>query len=147
MLSRLSTCRYPWKHRHTNTLVHWFESKCTVAVKLYYLILFVLFCVSFYYSDLWAAQDCRIHLSHILLCEHCGGAVGRPHHLQNTQKLPFSAGHEVCGVRMYERKRCACIGETNKLTLFKNLKRLDTLFFWEHLYACLKTVIHTEEDF
>lgn len=34
-------------------------------------------------------------MSHSLLREHCGCPVGRPDHLQDTQKLGLPAGHEV----------------------------------------------------
>lgn len=47
------------------------------------------------FSDLRAAEDRGVHLPHLLLRQHRGGAVGRPHHLQNPQKLPLPAGHEV----------------------------------------------------
>uniref|UniRef100_A0A673TE17 Sodium/potassium-transporting ATPase subunit alpha n=1 Tax=Suricata suricatta TaxID=37032 RepID=A0A673TE17_SURSU len=44
--------------------------------------------------DLRAAEGGGVHVPHGLLRQHRGGAVGRPHHLQDPPQLGLPAGHE-----------------------------------------------------
>lgn len=63
-------------------------------------------------ADLRAAQGCRVHLSHLILRQHCRGAVGWPHHLQDAQELRLPAGHEVslCVCIFVCMHACECTG-------------------------------------
>lgn len=45
---------------------------------------------------------------------------------------------------VWEKDMCLC-WQKQMNYFFNNVKRLDTFFFWEHLYACLMTVAHTEK--
>ncbi len=46
-------------------------------------------------SDIWAEEDCGVHMSHGLLHQYCDCTVGRFDHLQDQKKLCLPARNEV----------------------------------------------------
>lgn len=51
--------------------------------------------------DLPRSQDPGVHLPYCVLRVDCGGAMGRSHHLQDTAKLHFPAGHAQLGPELW----------------------------------------------